>query len=55
MNMAQYMCLPCGYIFDENNESQDKHFDQLSVSWVCPECGSGKHEFEEVEIKNEQQ
>jgi rubredoxin len=32
----KYMCLICGFIYDEN--------------WTCPECQARKEDFEMVEI-----
>jgi NAD(P)H-flavin reductase len=44
--MAKYKCKVCGYIFDE--EKEQKKFSELASDWVCPECGVGKDEFEEI-------
>ena len=52
---ARYQCLVCGYI--SNPEAGDPtsgippgvEFDALADTWVCPECGVGKDQFERVE------
>ena len=38
--MKKYICKVCGYIYDPED---------LPDTWVCPECGMGKDEFEPVE------
>lgn len=48
--MSRYLCLPCGYIFDEDKSvTQDNttvKFEDMPINWVCPECGAGKYDFE---------
>ena len=43
--MDKYICKVCGYVYDpvENNNIA---FEDLPESWVCPECGVGKDQFE---------
>jgi rubredoxin len=48
------MCLVCGYVYDE--ESGDPasgiaagtRWEDLPESWVCPECGAPKEDFEKL-------
>ncbi len=53
--MGKYRCIACGYIYDpvkgdpENGQPAGTQFADLPDSWVCPECGVGKDEFEKVE------
>lgn len=53
--MDKYRCIVCGYIYDpeigdpENGVEPKTAFSDISDSWVCPECGVGKDEFEKVE------
>ena len=53
--MDKYRCLACGYIYDpakgdpENGQPAGTKFADLPDTWVCPECGVGKDEFEKVE------
>ncbi|MGB4337259.1 MAG: rubredoxin [Bacillota bacterium] len=52
--MTKWVCLVCGYIYDpaigdpENGIEPGTAFEDLPDSWVCPECGVGKDNFEEV-------
>jgi len=45
--MKKYVCLVCGYVYDPA-ENNDVTFSDLSDDWVCPECGAGKDQFEEI-------
>ena len=53
--MKKYKCLMCGYIYDpaegdpDNGVEAGTAFEDLPDDWVCPECGVGKDEFEQVE------
>ncbi len=53
--MKEYECMVCGYIYDEELGDPDygvepeTKWDELPEDWVCPVCGVGKEEFEEVE------
>jgi flavin reductase (DIM6/NTAB) family NADH-FMN oxidoreductase RutF/rubredoxin len=52
--MAKYECSVCGYIYDpekgdpESGVNPGTPFEDLSDDWVCPICGAGKDEFEEL-------
>ena len=52
--MSKYKCLVCGYIYDPaiGDSSQGiaagTPFEKLPDSWVCPECGVGKDQFEKI-------
>ncbi|MBU0634997.1 MAG: rubredoxin [Candidatus Omnitrophica bacterium] len=45
--MKKYICTVCGYVYDPK-ENNNIAFEDLSDDWVCPECGVGKDQFEEV-------
>lgn len=45
--MAQYECIVCGYIYNE--EVEGVKFEDLPEDWVCPMCGVGKDNFKKVE------
>lgn len=53
--MKKYICKICGYIYDPEVGDPDQGvalgtaFEDLPDTWVCPECGMGKDEFEPVE------
>lgn len=46
--MKKYKCIVCGYIYDPA-ENDNVAFSDLPEDWVCPECGAGKDQFEEVQ------
>jgi rubredoxin len=51
----KYRCLLCSYIYDpavgdpDNGVAPSTAFDDLPDTWVCPDCGAGKDQFERVE------
>jgi rubredoxin len=51
----KYQCLLCSYIYDpavgdpDNGVAPGTAFDDIPDTWVCPECGAGKDQFEPVE------
>ena len=52
--MDKYKCLICGYIYDplkgdpDNGIKPGTSFQAIPDSWVCPECGAPKSEFEKI-------
>lgn len=44
--MDKYVCLACGYIYDD--EVEEVKFEELPENWVCPACNVGKDMFELV-------
>ena len=48
---TKYLCVPCGYIYDENLGDPDggiapgTKFEDIPDDWVCPVCGVGKADF----------
>ena len=51
---TKYRCIVCGYIYDPDKGDPTSgilsgvEFSALPDDWVCPECGAGKDQFEEV-------
>ena len=51
-----WMCLICGWIYDEAVGSPDEGippgtpWEQVPMNWTCPECGARKEDFEMVQI-----
>jgi rubredoxin len=43
----EHVCLVCGHIHDEATEGT---WDTLSSDFVCPECGCGREDYEEIII-----
>ncbi|HSD69358.1 MAG TPA: rubredoxin [Woeseiaceae bacterium] len=56
MPMKAYMCLICGYLYDEERGDPESgieagtRWDDVPLSWRCPDCGAGKEDFEMVEV-----
>lgn len=54
--MKTWMCLICGWIYDEAAGSPEEGiapgtpWEQVPMNWVCPECGARKEDFEMVQI-----
>ena len=52
--MSKYECTVCGYVYDpelgdpEGGIAPGTPFEELPEDWVCPVCGAGKSEFEEL-------
>lgn len=55
-NFKTYMCLICGFIYDEAAGLPEEgikpgtRWEDVPINWVCPECGARKDDFELVEI-----
>ena len=54
--MKKYMCLICGYIYDESQGCPEEgiaantKWDDVPEDWVCPDCGAMKEDFEMIEV-----
>lgn len=52
--MKKYECSVCGYVYDEAVGDPDSgiapgtKFEDIPEDWVCPTCGVGKDNFQEV-------
>lgn len=52
----KYMCVVCGFIYDEalgwddDGIAAGTKWDDVPDNWICPDCGVGKEDFEMVEI-----
>ncbi len=53
--MKKYKCKVCGYIYDPEVGDPDSGvaagtaFEDIPEDWVCPLCGVGKEDFEEMQ------
>ena len=53
----KYMCVICGWIYDEEKGAPDDglapgtKWDDIPMNWQCPECGAIKDDFEMVEVE----
>ncbi|MBS0291727.1 MAG: rubredoxin [Proteobacteria bacterium] len=56
MDYQLWMCLVCGWVYDERAGLPDHgiapgtRWADIPESWVCPECGARKEHFEMVEL-----
>jgi len=56
MNYKKYMCLLCGFIYDECLGWPDEaiapgtRWQDVPDDWLCPECGATKMDFEMIEV-----
>ena len=56
MPYKRYMCLLCGYIYDEEKGwpedgiAPGTRWVDIPPAWHCPECGATKDDFEMIEI-----
>jgi rubredoxin len=54
--MKTYLCVVCGFVYDETTGLPDDGIAAGTVwadvpdAWACPECGVGKADFEMVEV-----
>jgi rubredoxin len=52
----RYMCLLCGFIYDEEEGwpedgiAAGTKWEEVPLSWVCPECGATKDDFQMIEV-----
>jgi rubredoxin len=54
--MNTYVCVICGWIYDERLGAPDEgiapgtRWKDVPEDWSCPECGASKAQFEMVQI-----
>ncbi len=54
--MKSYMCVICGFVYDEAKGLPDEGiapgtpWADVPENWLCPDCGASKDEFEMMEI-----
>lgn len=52
----KYICVICGYIYDEalgwpdDGIAPGTKWDDVPDTWLCPDCGATKADFEMVEV-----
>lgn len=53
----RFMCLLCGYIYDEakgwpeDGIEPGTRWEDVPPAWQCPECGATKDDFEMIEVE----
>ncbi len=56
MEYKRYVCVICGFIYDEHQGYPDDGiapgtaWHDVPATWVCPDCGAGKEDFEMLEL-----
>lgn len=54
--MKAYMCVICGFVYEESKGAPDQGlapgtlWKDVPENWTCPDCGAAKSDFEMVEI-----
>lgn len=54
--LRQWMCVVCGFIYDEAEGLPDEgiepgtRWEDIPDTWTCPDCGVTKDDFEMVEV-----
>ena len=54
--MKRYVCLLCGYVYDEakgwpeDGSEPGTRWQDVPDEWLCPDCGATKMEFEMVAV-----
>ncbi len=52
----RYICVICGWIYDEEKGNPDEglapgtRWQDVPDSWCCPDCGASKEDFDMVEL-----
>lgn len=53
--MEKWRCTVCDYIYDpaigdpDNDVAPGRKFEDIPDTWVCPDCGVPKSDFEKIE------
>lgn len=54
--MRKWQCIVCGFIYDEAEGLLEEgippgtRWEDIPEDWVCPDCGTGKQDFEMIAI-----
>ena len=54
--LRKWMCVVCGYIYDEAAGEPDEgiaagtRWEDVPETWTCPDCGATKDDFEMIEL-----
>ncbi len=55
-DFKKYVCMICGYIYDEEEGDPDEGIEpgtkwsEVPETWFCPDCGASKDDFEMMEL-----
>lgn len=56
MPYKKYLCLLCGFIYDEEQGWPEDGiapgtlWEAVPEDWLCPDCGASKDDFEMIEL-----
>ena len=56
MPYKKYLCLLCGFIYDEEQGWPEDgikpgtYWQDIPSDWLCPDCGAMKEDFELIEV-----
>ena len=56
MELKTYMCLICGWVYNEADGLPEEGiapgtlWADVPMNWACPECGARKEDFEMMEV-----
>lgn len=54
--VKKYMCVICGFIYDEalglpeHGIHPGTLWKDVPLTWRCPDCGAGKEDFQMIEV-----
>lgn len=54
--MKRYLCVVCGFIYDEEKGYPEgglapgTRWEDVPENWLCPDCGASKYDFQMIEI-----
>ena len=54
--MKAWMCVICGFVYEESVGHAESgiapgtRWDEVPLTWRCPDCGASKEEFEMIEL-----
>ncbi len=56
MEYKSWMCVVCGFIYEEEKGYPEDgiepgtRWEDIPDTWVCPDCGAPKEDFEMIEV-----
>lgn len=56
LELKTYMCVICGFVYNEavgipiEGIVPGTRWEDVPLTWRCPDCGAGKEDFEMMEI-----
>lgn len=56
VEMKSYMCVICGYVYEEEKGRPEDgippgtRWEDVPENWKCPDCGAAKSDFEMIQI-----